>query len=192
MISRIDSRKCLQVIVFAVIGLSVSAAQSAPPSAPTAQRDRPAVAQQLSRDALKAPSLDEQVRALSTRVAQLEAELRSLRRAPRAGANVGALAERLSALESVLRIQGNQVELRSPGRLTVTAGERLRLSGTASAELRGGPRLKLQSNGRVEIQSATLKAEAASAEFPGLLKASNGVFNTVVSGSYTPGAGNIW
>lgn len=192
MIGRTAARIALQPFVFTALAVSAFAAQSAPPNATSAQQDRPAVVRQISREALKAPPLEEQVRVLSNRVAQLESEVRSLRRASQARVNVGALAERLAVLESVLRVQGNQVELRSPGQLTVTAGARLRLAGTASTEVSGGPRLKLRSSGRIEIESAALKAEAAMVEVPGLLKASNGVFNTIVSGSYTPGAGNIW
>ena len=44
----------------------------------------------------------------------------------------------------------------------------------------------------VELEAGALKVNAAVSEFSGLLKCDSLLTNSVVSSSYTPGAGNIW
>ena len=71
-------------------------------------------------------------------------------------------------------LHGNVVKLAADG-ITVHSGSRL----TVKASI-------------VELEAGTLKVNAAVSEFSGLLKCDSLLTNSVVSSSYTPGAGNIW
>jgi uncharacterized protein involved in type VI secretion and phage assembly len=46
--------------------------------------------------------------------------------------------------------------------------------------------------GTVEISTATLTVSAGMSTYSGVVKADTAITNTVVSATYTPGAGNIW
>jgi uncharacterized protein involved in type VI secretion and phage assembly len=69
---------------------------------------------------------------------------------------------------------GNTVELASSG-ITVTAGAKV----TVQA-------------GQVEISAGMLTVNAGMSKFSGVVQADTVITNSVVSVSYTPGAGNIW
>jgi len=71
-------------------------------------------------------------------------------------------------------LHGNVVKLAADG-VTVSSASRL----TVKASI-------------VEIEAGTLRVNAAVSEFSGLVKCDSLVTNSVVSSSYTPGAGNIW
>jgi phage baseplate assembly protein V len=71
-------------------------------------------------------------------------------------------------------LHGNVVKLAADG-VTVSSASRL----TVKASI-------------VQIEAGTLKVDAAVSEFSGLVKCDSLVTNSVISSSYTPGAGNIW
>lgn len=52
--------------------------------------------------------------------------------------------------------------------------------------------ITLTASARVHVVASTLVVDAALSEFHGLVKASTVVAESMVSASYTPGAGNIW
>jgi phage baseplate assembly protein V len=74
----------------------------------------------------------------------------------------------------VTDLHGNTVKLAADG-VTVTSASRL----TVKASI-------------VELEAGTVKVNAAVSEFSGLVKCDSLLTNSVVSSSYTPGAGNIW
>lgn len=69
---------------------------------------------------------------------------------------------------------GNTVEMASAG-ITVTAGAKV----TVQA-------------GQVEISAGMVNVSAGMSKFSGVVQADTVITNSVVSASYTPGAGNIW
>jgi uncharacterized protein involved in type VI secretion and phage assembly len=75
---------------------------------------------------------------------------------------------------SVQDANGNSITLDSSG-ITVTAAAKLTLTGATA-----------------EISAASITANAGMSTFSGVVKADTAITNSVVSTSYTPGAGNIW
>jgi uncharacterized protein involved in type VI secretion and phage assembly len=96
-----------------------------------------------------------------------------------------------------------QLQLETPGgqKLTLKDGP-----GTVTIEDSNGNSIKLESSGitvnaaskvtitaaTAEISAATLTVNAGMSKFSGVIQASTVIANSVVSSSYTPGAGNIW
>jgi uncharacterized protein involved in type VI secretion and phage assembly len=70
---------------------------------------------------------------------------------------------------------GNTVKLEAAG-ITVTAAAKVTINAAASAE----------------ISAPILTVKAGMSKFSGVVQADTVISNTVVSASYTPGAGNIW
>lgn len=70
---------------------------------------------------------------------------------------------------------GNTVKLDSSG-VTVTASAKVTIQGGAT----------------VEISAGSVNVNAGMSTFSGVVKADTVITNSVVSSSYTPGAGNIW
>lgn len=70
---------------------------------------------------------------------------------------------------------GNSVKMESSG-VTVTAASKVTINAGASAEVNAG----------------TVTVNAGMSTFSGVVQASTVITNSVVSASYTPGAGNIW
>jgi hypothetical protein len=69
---------------------------------------------------------------------------------------------------------GNSVKLESSG-VTVTASAKVTVNASA-----------------MTISAGTLTVDAGMSKFSGVVKADTVISNSVVSASYTPGAGNIW
>ena len=69
---------------------------------------------------------------------------------------------------------GNAVKLESSG-VTVTAAAKVTVSGSI-----------------VEIDAAQIEINAAMAKFSGIVQCDTLIANSVISASYTPGAGNLW
>jgi uncharacterized protein involved in type VI secretion and phage assembly len=69
---------------------------------------------------------------------------------------------------------GNSVKLESAG-ITVTASAKV----TVNASL-------------VEVSASLVKVDAGMSKFSGVVKADTVICNSIISSSYTPGAGNIW
>jgi len=102
------------------------------------------------------------VQQLASRVGQLEAQLQP-------GQNpVNALYERLSRLESVIQVNPAGVTLSSNGPLTLSAGAAL------------------------NVNSSTIHLNAGVTRASGVLRSEKLITETVVSSTYTPGAGNVW
>jgi uncharacterized protein involved in type VI secretion and phage assembly len=74
----------------------------------------------------------------------------------------------------VLDSSGNTVKMTSSG-VTVTSSGKVTISGSTA-----------------EISAGTLTVNAGMSTFSGVVKADTVITNSVVSASYTPGAGNIW
>jgi hypothetical protein len=55
-----------------------------------------------------------------------------------------------------------------------------------------GGQVQIQANSTLEVTAAAVNVHAASAKFDGLVQCSSLITNSVVSSSYTPGAGNVW
>ena len=70
---------------------------------------------------------------------------------------------------------GNRVKMEASG-VTVTAAAKVTINAGASAEVNAG----------------TVPVNAGMSTFSGVVQASTVITNSVVSASYTPGAGNIW
>ena len=70
---------------------------------------------------------------------------------------------------------GNLVTL-TPSGITITAAGNVTVSGAA----------------KVEIEAGLVEVNAGMASFSGLVRCDSLITNSVVSSSYTPGAGNIW
>ena len=69
---------------------------------------------------------------------------------------------------------GNSVKLESAG-ITVTASAKV----TVNASI-------------VEVSASMVKVDAGMSKFSGVVKADTVICNSIISASYTPGAGNIW
>jgi uncharacterized protein involved in type VI secretion and phage assembly len=96
-----------------------------------------------------------------------------------------------------------QLQLETPGgqKFTLKDGP-----GTVTIEDSNGNSVKLESSGvtvnaaakvtitaaTAEISAGTLTVNAGMSKFSGVIQASTVITNSVVSSSYTPGAGNIW
>ena len=96
-----------------------------------------------------------------------------------------------------------QLQLETPGGQKVTLKDG---PGTITVEDSNGNSVKLESSGvtvnaaskvtitagTAEISAATLTVNAGMSKFSGVVQADTVITNSVVSASYTPGAGNIW
>ena len=71
-----------------------------------------------------------------------------------------------------------------------THGNTIRLDASGVSITASG-KMKLQAD-QVEVSATLLKVEGGTARFSGLLQCDSLVANSVVSASYSPGAGNIW
>jgi uncharacterized protein involved in type VI secretion and phage assembly len=69
---------------------------------------------------------------------------------------------------------GNSVKLESAG-ITITASAKV----TVNASI-------------VEVSASMVKVDAGMSKFSGVVKADTVICNSIISASYTPGAGNIW
>jgi hypothetical protein len=69
---------------------------------------------------------------------------------------------------------GNSIKLEASG-ITISAAAKLTLTGATA-----------------EISAATLTVNAGMSTFSGVVQADTVITNSVISASYTPGAGNIW
>ena len=81
---------------------------------------------------------------------------------------IQALQNRLSKLESAIQISNS-------GNITISSSSKVYLNGSA-----------------VEISSGMVNVQTGMAKFSGVMKSDTVITNSVVSSSYTPGAGNIW
>ena len=96
------------------------------------------------------------------------------------------------------------VEFSTPGgvrgSLSDEGGGRIRLqmagaSITLDSEgitLQTGLKVKIEAGAQVEVSAAMVSVNAGMSRFSGVVQADTVITNSVISASYTPGAGNIW
>jgi uncharacterized protein involved in type VI secretion and phage assembly len=87
---------------------------------------------------------------------------------------------------SITMAGGHKVVLDNGGRtITITH------SGGCSIKLTD-TNIEVQANAQVKVTAPMVKVDAAMSKFSGVVKCDVLISNSVVSSSYTPGAGNIW
>lgn len=92
-------------------------------------------------------------------------------------------------------------ETPSGQRITLHDGDgAIRIEGNGAIEIEGGngasvhldgPEIRID-GGTVKLTASFLQVEAGMARFSGVLQCDTLISNTVVSSTYTPGAGNVW
>ena len=78
---------------------------------------------------------------------------------------------------------GGQVKIECAGNTVVID--------TQGVSIQAGSKVKVQA-AQVEMSAGMVKVDAAMSKFSGVIKCDTLITNSVVSTSYTPGAGNIW
>jgi len=68
--------------------------------------------------------------------------------------------------------------------------EEIKLS-SSGVEIKASSKVKVEAP-QVEVQASMVKVDAGISQFSGVVKCDTLISNSVVSASYTPGAGNIW
>jgi hypothetical protein len=75
----------------------------------------------------------------------------------------------------IVDANGNSVKLEASG-ITITAAAKITINAGAT----------------VEVTASMVKVSAAMSQFSGVVQCDTLITNSVVSASYTPGAGNVW
>lgn len=90
---------------------------------------------------------------------------------------------------------GNRVTLSDPAgdlvRVEDSAGNTTTM-GASGVAVRTPTTLRIEAAARVEIKTAMVQVDAAISRFSGVVQCDTLITNSVISASYTPGAGNIW
>ena len=73
----------------------------------------------------------------------------------------------------------------------VVAAERKRLYGAYPATVTASAQVKVQAS-TVQVDAGMVTVNAGMSKFSGVVQCDTLISNSVVSASYTPGAGNIW
>jgi uncharacterized protein involved in type VI secretion and phage assembly len=91
---------------------------------------------------------------------------------------------------------GHQLELKdaSGGTVTLTHsnGARIEIDSAGNVSVTANARVQIDAPAGMEVTAAQLQVNAAISTFSGVVKADTVITNSVVSASYTPGAGNVW
>lgn len=114
----------------------------------------------------KVAQIQSQLQSLATRVQALEQKTGTS--GGSGGATLSQLDSRLDALEGAINLSGGKVTIQSSGGITLNAGSTVTVSG------------------------ASMQVNAGTARYSGVLQSNTLITNSVVSSSYTPGAGNVW
>ncbi|MEH6443772.1 MAG: phage baseplate assembly protein V [Oceanospirillaceae bacterium] len=69
--------------------------------------------------------------------------------------------------------------------------EKIKLS-SSGIKIRSTAKVEIEAASTVEVNASMVKVNAAMSDFSGVVKCDTLITNSVVSSSYTPGAGNIW
>lgn len=99
-----------------------------------------------------------------------------------------------------------KVELRTQGGLTLTLddagggtvtlshanGAQIVIDSAGNVEITANVRVKIRAPAGLDVSAAMVTVDAAMSTFSGVVKADAVITNSVVSASYTPGAGNLW
>ena len=89
---------------------------------------------------------------------------------------------------------GQSVTLQDgPGSITVqdANGNSVALD-TSGVTVTGAAKVTIKASGTVEVSAGMVTVSAGMSKFSGVVQADTVITNSVVSASYTPGAGNIW
>lgn len=76
--------------------------------------------------------------------------------------------------------------------LSHSNGATVKMDAAGNIEIDANLRVTVQAPAGLEITAATVTVNAAMSTFSGVVKADTVITNSVVSASYTPGAGNVW
>lgn len=82
----------------------------------------------------------------------------------------------------------------SGGKLTLTHsnGAKIVIDSAGTIEITANVKVKIRAPAGLDITAAMVTVDAAMSKFSGVVKADAVITNSVVSASYTPGAGNVW
>jgi uncharacterized protein involved in type VI secretion and phage assembly len=76
--------------------------------------------------------------------------------------------------------------------LTHSNGATIKIDATGNIEITANVKVKINAPAGLEVTAAMVTVNAAMSSFSGVVKADTVITNSVVSASYTPGAGNVW
>jgi uncharacterized protein involved in type VI secretion and phage assembly len=71
-------------------------------------------------------------------------------------------------------------------------GAKVTIDVTGNVEITANAQVKVQAPAGMQVEAAMVTVNAAMSKFSGVVKCDTLITNSVVSASYTPGAGNIW
>jgi uncharacterized protein involved in type VI secretion and phage assembly len=88
---------------------------------------------------------------------------------------------------------GNRVRITDGGggEINIEMGSEMVKMSSGGIEITSSSKVKIEAP-QVEVQAAMVKVDAGFSQFSGVVKCDTLIANSVVSTSYTPGAGNIW
>ncbi len=76
--------------------------------------------------------------------------------------------------------------------LTHSNGATIKIDAVGNIEITANVKVKINAPAGLDVTAAMVTVNAAMSTFSGVVKADTVITNSVVSASYTPGAGNIW
>jgi uncharacterized protein involved in type VI secretion and phage assembly len=76
--------------------------------------------------------------------------------------------------------------------LTHSNGATIKIDATGNIEITANVKVKINAPAGLDVTAAMVTVNAAMSSFSGVVKADTVITNSVVSASYTPGAGNVW
>jgi uncharacterized protein involved in type VI secretion and phage assembly len=71
-------------------------------------------------------------------------------------------------------------------------GAKIKIDTAGTIEITANAQVKVQAPAGMQIDAAMVTVNAAMSKFSGVVKCDTLITNSVVSSSYTPGAGNVW
>jgi uncharacterized protein involved in type VI secretion and phage assembly len=71
-------------------------------------------------------------------------------------------------------------------------GAKIRIDAAGNIDITANVKVKVQAPAGLDVTAAMVTVDAAMSKFSGVVKADTVITNSVVSASYTPGAGNVW
>jgi len=78
------------------------------------------------------------------------------------------------------------------GEIEIMRGAQSMKMTAAAITIKSGGQINIESGGPVNVTAPIVSVSAAMSTFSGTVKADTVISNSVISASYTPGAGNIW
>ena len=71
-------------------------------------------------------------------------------------------------------------------------GATVKIDAAGNIEITANVKVKITAPAGLDVTAAMVTVDAAMSKFSGVVKADTVITNSVVSASYTPGAGNVW